>query len=174
MKPLSRIHRFIRYNIIRIKRLRGNPRAIAGGIAIGVLIGLSPTVPFHTPLIIGLALLTRSSILAAISVSWLVCNPLTFFPIYYISAQIGNHITPYEINIAKLQLLVDKISGGMGFHESLQMITSLGGEAVIVLLAGGFVFSLPFAFLSYYLAQQFYSKREQKRLKEPSKALTTS
>lgn len=173
MKPITRIPRYIRYNLIRLKRLRGTPRALAGGIAIGVFIGLSPTMPLHTPLIIGLALLTRSSILAGIIVSWLVCNPFTFFPIYYIAAQIGNYITPYEISVEKLQLLLDTITGGSGFQESLQVFLSLGQETVIVLTAGGFVFSLPFAFLSYYLAEPFFRKRQTKRIKDTTEAYNT-
>ncbi len=172
MKPITGIRRFIRYNLIRIQRLRGTPRAIAGGIAIGVLIGLSPTLPLHTPLIIALALLTRTSVLAGVIVSWLVCNPLTFFPIYYASVRIGNYLTPYHISFEKIQLLIDKLTHGGGFGESLDIIMALGTETIIVLLVGGFVFALPFSFLSYYLAVPFFRKRQKKRGKEGSKALT--
>jgi len=173
MKLVTGIQRIIRYNLIRIKRLSGDPRAIAGGIAIGVLIGLSPTMPLHTPLIIGLALLTRTSVLAGVAVSWLVCNPLTFFPIYYVSVLIGNYLTPYEINFQKVQLLLDQIMGGGGFQASLNIVMALGQEAIVVLLVGGFVFALPFSFLSYYLSVPFFKKRQQKRLKTTSESLNT-
>ncbi len=163
MKPLNTIKRFTRYNLIRIKRLRGNPRALAGGIAIGVLIGLTPTIPLHTALIVSLALITRTSVLAGIIVSWLVCNPLTFFPIYYISVLLGNHLTPYEINYQRIQLLLNQLTDGSGFQASLSVLTALGIESIIVLLVGGFVFSLPFSFLSYYLAVPFFTKRQKKK-----------
>ncbi|BHH83002.1 DUF2062 domain-containing protein [Desulforhopalus sp. 52FAK] len=170
MKLITGIRRIIRYNLIRIKRLSGDPRAIAGGIAIGVLIGLSPTMPLHTPLIIGLALLTRTSVLAGIAVSWLVCNPFTFFPIYYVSVLIGNYLTPYEINFQTIQLLLDQIMNGAGIEASIKMIMNLGQETIIVLLVGGFVFALPFSFLSYYLSVPFFKKRQAKRLKTTTEA----
>ncbi|MFT5698239.1 MAG: hypothetical protein ACI8ZB_001093 [Desulforhopalus sp.] len=165
MKPLNNIKRFIRYNLIRIKRLSGNPRALAGGIAIGVLIGLTPTMPLHTPLIISLALITRTSVIAGIIMSWLICNPLTFFPIYYISVALGNYLTPYEINFQKVQMLLTQLTDGSGFQASINILAALGIEAIIVLLVGGFVFSLPFSFLSYYLAVPFFTKRQEKRIK---------
>lgn len=163
---LNSIRRFLRYYLIRIKRLSGNPRALAGGISIGVLIGLTPTMPLHTPLIIGLALITRTSVVAGIIMSWLVCNPLTFVPIYYISARIGNSLTPYDINFQKVQLLLEQLSSGGGFQASMNIIMSLGLETIVVLLVGGFVFSLPFSFLSYYLAVPFFRKRQEKKLKK--------
>lgn len=173
MKPLNTIKRFIRYNLLRIKRLSGNPRALAGGIAIGVFIGLSPTVPLHTALIVSLALITRTSVLAGIIVSWLVCNPITFFPIYYISVLLGNHLTPYEINYQRIQLLLSQLTDGSGFQASLGVLSALGIESLIVLLVGGFVFSLPFSFLSYYLAIPFFTKRQEKKKKNNPAALNT-
>lgn len=173
MKPLNSIKRFIRYNLIRIKRLSGNPRALAGGIAIGVLIGLTPTIPLHTPLILTLALFTRTSVVAGIIVSWLVCNPLTFFPIYYIAVVLGNHLTPYEINFQRIQLLLNHLTDGSSFQASLGVLTALGFESLIVLLVGGFVFSLPFSFLSYYLAVPFFTKRQEKKKKNIPAALNT-
>lgn len=173
MTPLNSIKRFIRYNIIRIKRLSGNPRALAGGIAIGVLIGLTPTIPLHTPLILALALFTRTSVVAGIIVSWLVCNPLTFFPIYYIAVLLGNHLTPYEINFQRIQLLLNHLTDGSSFQASLGLLTALGFESLIVLLVGGFVFALPFSFLSYYLAVPFFIKRQEKKKRNIPAALNT-
>lgn len=173
MKPLNGIKRFIKYNLIRIKRLSGHPRALAGGIAIGVFIGLTPTMPLHTALIISLALLTRTSVLAGIIVSWLVCNPLTFFPIYYVAVLLGNYLTPYEITIERIRLLLDQLTGAGGFQTSINVLAALGTEAIIVLLVGGFVFALPFSFLSYYLAVPFFRKRQHKKEKRTSRVLDT-
>lgn len=174
MQITKGIRRFTRYNLLRIQRLRGTPRDIAGGLAIGVLIGLSPTLPFHTPIIIALTLITRTSLLAGIIVSWLVCNPLTFFPIYYTAVRVGNYLTPYHISIEKIQLLIDSATQAGGFKESIEIVMSLGGEAVVVLLVGGFVFALPFSILSYYLAVPFFEKRQAKRNRADSKILNSS
>lgn len=173
MKPRNSIKRLIKYNLIRIKRLSGNPHALAGGIAIGVLIGLSPTMPLHTPLIISLALITRTSVVAGIIVSWIVCNPLTFFPIYYIAVLLGNYLTPYEISYQKIEMLINQLTNGGGLEASISVVVALGFKSIIVLLVGGFVFSLPFSFLSYYLAVPFFKKRQEKKQKNTPEALNT-
>ena len=50
---------------------------------------------------------------------------------------------------------------------------SLGLETIVVLLVGGFIFSLPFSFLSYYLAVPFFRKRQEKKLKNITGATNT-
>ncbi|MEA1867995.1 MAG: DUF2062 domain-containing protein, partial [Thermodesulfobacteriota bacterium] len=40
--------RTVRYQWLRLVRLRGDPFVLARGIAIGTFIGLTPTIPFHT------------------------------------------------------------------------------------------------------------------------------
>ena len=158
--------RINKYYFLRLKRLRGSPRALAGGTAIGVFIGLTPTMPLHTILIILLALLTRTSAVAGIIFSWLVCNPLTYLPIYYLSAVIGNHITPYELNLEKVQALLDHVLAAGSFRKSLTIVMELGYEALTVMIAGGFCLALPLAAVSYYLALPFFTGIQKKRLKK--------
>lgn len=153
-----------KYYFTRFKRLRGTPKALAGGTAIGVFIGLTPTIPFHTILIVFLAFVTRSSVFAGIIVSWLVSNPLTYLPIYYFSALIGNHITPYEINLEKVQLLLNEILSGGSLQNALTIAVGLGYEAMVVLIIGGIFLALPFTGVSYYLALRFFIKLQKKRI----------
>lgn len=156
--------RINKYYFTKFKRLRGTPRGLAGGTAIGVFIGLTPTIPLHTVLIVFLAFMTRTSVLAGIIVSWLVCNPLTYLPIYYFSALIGNHITPYEINLEKVQLLLSEIISGGSLQNALTIIAGLGYEAMVVLIVGGIFLALPFTIASYYLALHFFMKLQKKRI----------
>ncbi|MFW2368757.1 MAG: DUF2062 domain-containing protein [Desulforhopalus sp.] len=156
--------RINKYYFTKFKRLRGSPRALAGGTALGVFIGLTPTIPLHTLLIVFLAFVTRTSVLAGIIVSLLVCNPLTYLPIYYFSAVIGNYITPYELNLQKIQVLLNEILRGESLQKSLTFIFELGYEALVVMIIGGIVLALPFAVASYYLALRFFIKLQQKRI----------
>jgi uncharacterized protein (DUF2062 family) len=156
--------RINKYYFAKFKRLRGSPRGLAGGTAIGVFIGLTPTIPLHTVLIVFLAFMTRTSVLAGIIVSWLVCNPLTYLPIYYFSALIGNHITPYEINLEKVQLLLNEILSGSSLQNALTIIVGLGYEAMVVLVVGGIFLALPFTIGSYYLALHFFLKLQKKKI----------
>ncbi len=161
----NRFYRVLRYYYLRFKRLNDDPHALAGGTAIGVLVGLTPTIPLHTPLIILLTLITRTSLLAGILVSWLMFNPFTIFPIYYVSTVIGNFFTPYEINFSKLQLVIDQFGNGLDFLEIVRILFALGFETIIVLFVGGFILSLPFAILSYYCARAFFTYHHLKRIR---------
>lgn len=156
--------RINKYYFTKFKRLRGTPRALAGGTAVGVFIGLTPTIPLHTLLIVILAFVTRTSVIAGIIVSWLVCNPITYLPIYYFSAVIGNYLTPYEINLQKIQVLLKEIIEGESLQKSLTFIAELGYEAMVVMIVGGTVLALPFAVASYYLALPFFIKLQKKRI----------
>ena len=57
--------RTLKYHWLKFRRLQGDPRKVALGAAIGIFIGITPTLPFHTFLILGLAPLFRASVIAA-------------------------------------------------------------------------------------------------------------
>jgi hypothetical protein len=158
--------RFIKFNYFKFRRLQGSPHALAGGTAIGVFVGLTPTIPFHTLLIVFLSLLTRTSTLAGIIVSWIVCNPLTYLPIYYLSAAVGNTLTPYELNLTDLQNRLEQAMAGNGIENSLAILVDLGYEALVVMGTGGVCLALPFAAASYYPARMFFVQIRNKRIKK--------
>ncbi len=161
-----------RYYYLRFTRLKGNPRSLAMGTAIGVLIGISPTIPLHTILILAITMLTRTSAIAGIISSWVVCNPLTYIPIYYLSMVVGNCVTPYELSWQRVEILLDNVSSHQSFTDTLGAIASLGFEAIVVMIVGGFVLALPFTIASYYLSHNFFIKikikKERKRINRKS------
>jgi len=156
--------RLNRYYYLRLKRLRGDPKILAGGIALGVLIGLTPTMPLHTVLIIALTLLTRTSTIAGIVSSFLICNPLTYFPIYYFSLRVGNMLTPYQISWSSIRSVLGSLVQSEGILHSLKILGSLGYETIVVMVSGGFVIALPFAVISYYVALYLFKNLNAKRL----------
>lgn len=158
--------RFIKYYFLKFKRLQGSPHALAGGTAIGVFVGLTPTIPFHTLLIVFASLLTRTSTLAGIIVSWIVCNPLTYLPIYYLSAVVGNRLTPYELNLEKFRSALEQVIAGDGIQNSLTILVESGYQALVVMGVGGVCLALPFAVISYYLALIFFVQIQKKRIKK--------
>jgi uncharacterized protein (DUF2062 family) len=141
---------------------------LAGGIAIGVFVGLSPTIPFHTPLVIVLALLTGNSVLAGIIVSWLVFNPVTILPIYISAVWIGNAITPFQVELVAITQLLEQYLNGTDHQQTLQAALELGFETGVVLVTGGFLFSLPFAVISYFLARLYFKSRRKRVLRQQS------
>jgi uncharacterized protein (DUF2062 family) len=155
--------RQFRYYFIRLKRLRGTPQALAGGVAIGVLIGLTPTIPLHTVLILILAYLTRTSAIAAIIVSWIVCNPLSVVPLYTLCAYIGNHITPFHLSTEKLQILLN-IPHSLGeWRLALHKIMELGYETIVVMLSGSLLIALPTALIAYFTFLPIFTRRMEKK-----------
>lgn len=150
--------RLSRYYYLRFIRLKGDPQSLAWGTAIGVFIGITPTIPLHTVLILIVTMLTRSSAIAGIISSWLVCNPLTYLPIYYSSMVLGNHLTPFELSWRRVKALIDTLTSHQGFSESMGALSSLGLEAFVIMLVGGIVLALPFTLFSYILALRFFLK----------------
>lgn len=158
--------RINKYYFLKLKRLRGTPRALAGGTAIGVFIGLTPTMPLHTLFILLLAFATRTSALAGIIVSFMVCNPLTYLPIYYLAAALGNFATPYELNLEKVRMILEHVLNADTVKESLSIIAGLGYEALIVMGVGGFLLALPLGILSYYFSLPFFTQIQRTRMKK--------
>lgn len=154
--------RLSKYYYLRFTRLKGNPRSLAMGTAIGVLIGISPTIPLHTVLILAVTMLTRTSAIAGIISSWVVCNPLTYIPIYYFSMVVGNYVTPYELSWDRVKTLLDNLSSDQSFTDSLTAVASLGVEAIVVMIVGGLVLALPFTLASYYFSFNFFVKIQKK------------
>lgn len=153
----------LKYYYLKFIRLKGTPKALALGTAIGVFIGLTPTIPFHTVLILALTFLTKSSGIAGIITSWIVCNPVTYLPIYYIALKIGNFVTPYTLSWHHIKRLVFAFSQHHSFIEACHKIAELGSEAIIVLLSGGILFALPFSIIAYYAAFHLFSKIDRRR-----------
>ena len=78
----------------QLRELRGKPHEIALGMAIGVFVAITPTIPFHTVLAVSLAALVRGSKLAAALGVW-VSNPLTIPIFYYGSYRLGRFVLGY-------------------------------------------------------------------------------
>lgn len=157
-----------KYYYLRLLRLRGTPHSLALGVAIGVFVGITPTIPLHTITVLALTIIARSSFLAGLIASLLVCNPLTYVPIYYLALKIGNLVTPFYLNWERVQEVLSIVLSDASFETRLKPLVSLGYEAVIVMLAGGILLAAPFALASYYLFYflivTFRKKRREKQI----------
>ncbi len=157
------IARTARFYYLRILRIRGNPHAIALGAAIGVFVGMTPTIPLHTVIIFVLCLLARASFLSGLITSWLVGNPLTSLPLYFLALRLGNLVTPYQVDWAKIKSVTDIVFSESSFAVMLATLGELGLETLIVMLTGGILLALPFGLASYYLFYQLILRYQRKR-----------
>lgn len=160
--------RVLKYYTLRLKRLRGDPHSLARGAAIGVFVGLTPTMPLQSVVILFLALVTRSSGIAGIISSCIVNNPVTFLPIYYLTAVIGNQVTPYKIDPEELLPILNLLLSTHTLVESFSIIGELGSRTFIVMGVGGLCLALPPGILSYSLILPVFKKIKARRTNRPA------
>jgi len=158
--------RLSRFYFLKLKRLKGSPQSLARSIAIGTFLGITPTIPLHTISVIIVTLLTKTSTIAALLATLIVCNPLTYVAQYYFSIVIGNAVTPYYLNWERMKTVLDILLAKPGLTESLHALGSLGFEAAIILVIGGSILAFPFSVASYFLSLRFFIRiRDKKRQK---------
>jgi len=149
-----RYNRQFRYIYLRLIRLRGHPHELALGMAFGISIGMTPTIPFHTIIAVALALAFKASKITAALGTW-VCNPLTAYLVYKYSYKIGALILGFDHNAKLLGPVVEAINHG----EFLNIITTIlggGGMVVAAFLLGGIVLGISFAIPSYFIFLYFF------------------
>jgi uncharacterized protein (TIGR03546 family) len=125
----------------RFISLKGEPRKIAMGMAIGVFIGVTPTIPFHTVLIIFLSMLFRQNLTAALLGTWIM-NPITI-PVFYLAE--------YELG----QLVLGLRHPEIVLHSySVNELLKAGWHIFYPLQIGGIVLAPLFALPAYFITHR--------------------
>jgi hypothetical protein len=122
--------------------LKAEPREIAVGMAIGVFIGVTPTIPFHTVLIIFFSILLRQNITSAILGAWIISNPITI-PFFYAS----------EYYLGKLLLKGNQCQLVLNDY-SMYKIINIGWNVACPLLLGGIILAPFFAIIAYFISHK--------------------
>jgi hypothetical protein len=123
----------IRYYCDQCISLKGEPTTIAFGLAIGVFVGVTPTIPFHSAIIVMIGFLFRQNITAAYLGSWIISNPITIPFLYLSQYELGHSLlglAPYEFRFT---------------DYSLVGIAMLGRQTLLPLLTGGLIMAPLFA-----------------------------
>ncbi len=135
--PRLSVKRKIKDFVVQAKHLQGDPRYVATGMAIGVFIGVTPTIPLHTVLAVALSFVFKCSKPAAIIGVW-VGNPITipFFYIgsYYLGTFLFNISTPFNPD-----------------HISIHQLMELGLEITVAMNIGGVLLGIPFGVAAYFI-----------------------
>ena len=149
MNPKKRL----RYIYDHFISLKGEPKSIAFGMAIGIFIGVTPTIPFHTILIIICTFLLRKNFTTAYLGSWLIMNPITI-PFFYIAQYslgrflLGNNVPPVVFS-----------------DYSIYTIMDMGWCVAYPLLLGGFLMAPIFAVPAYFITHRAVSAIREKHRK---------
>ncbi|HZK13993.1 MAG TPA: DUF2062 domain-containing protein [Desulfobaccales bacterium] len=132
------LRRVLRYHWLKFIRLQEDPRKLAWGMALGVFIGITPTIPFHMVGALALATLLRvSPVTAFIGIQ--VGNPLTIGPIYLAAYKVGQFL----LYRGKPLVFPETFS-----FKAWIAILWQGGVALQV---GGVILAIPPAIAAYFL-----------------------
>ncbi|QTA89168.1 DUF2062 domain-containing protein [Desulfonema magnum] len=147
----SKFHTALKKTYDRLVKIRGQPREIALGFALGIFIGMSPSIGFQTPIAIFFAsLLKWNKISAAVGV-W-ISNPLTAPVIYGITYIIGATL----LGINNTSKLSDDFQPAAIFA-----MLSKGPEIIWAMIIGGVIIGLPLAVMAYYFCYSAVQKYQE-------------
>ena len=126
----------------RVKKLHGDPHYVAMGMAIGVFISITPTIPFHTVIAVALAFIFRGSKAAAALGVWF-CNPLTAPLFYWGSYKAGmlfmGNQGPFNVKF-----------------ESILELIKLGADVTMAMIMGGVRLGILPGIAAYFLTRKIF------------------
>lgn len=135
----------------RFIRIRGNPREIALGFALGVFVGMTPTIGVQMPIAIFFAACCKWSKLSAAIGVW-ISNPLTAPVIYGVTYVTG----------AKLMGMDPMFNMPLSpAWSALEVLLQKAPQAFGAMTVGGAVIGVPLAIISYYLSYAAVEKYQK-------------
>lgn len=146
--PKTSAHRLQKHSlrafIDNAKTLQGDPHYIAVGMAIGVFIGITPTIPLHTVTAVALAFVLRGSKPAAIIGVW-VANPITIPLFYWASYEVGMFLLgksiPFDVK-----------------YDSIGKLLELGLDVTVAMIAGGAILGILPGIAAYFITRRIFTK----------------
>ena len=149
------LRRVLRYHWLKFRRLQEDPRKIAGGLALGIFIGMTPTIPFHLVTALPLAALLRVSPVTAF-IGLQIGNPLTIPAIYLAAYKVGQFL----LYRGKPLVFPETFS-----FKAWMCVLWQGGVALQV---GGVILAIPPAIVAYFLTlwivQRYHRRKAAKAL----------
>lgn len=166
-EPAVIYSRRLRYYYWRFIRLRGDPEALALGMALGVFSGLMPVLPFQTVLAVFLAILFGGSKITAALGTW-VSNPLNWVFVYYMNYRIGAAILRLPEKHRGVASVIEALERGEEAMAVVKTILEAGGPIIAAFLLGGLILGLVAASLAYpvflYLFRGIHLWRKRRRM----------
>lgn len=155
-----------------ILKLRSSPRAIAGGLGVGMFVAFTPTVGIQIILAIIAATLCNVNRPAAIVPVW-ITNPVTVAPIYTFNYWLGSLVWPGPplSEVSKGFIDIGRALTHLDFwdlKEPVVAMLQMSREILIPLIIGSIGIGAVLGTLTYILSLKllsfFFLRRAQKRL----------
>ena len=151
---MERLRRTAYRKVLRtIGRMRGSPRAIALGAAIGVFVAFTPTIGFQMLIGAILATLFRASRPAAMLPAW-ISNPVTIPPIFAFTYWVGTFLWP-GASMAQVYEGLTKLANQLREHSFFQLhlhakaVMGLGLDLFVPMMIGGVIVGAICGAISY-------------------------
>ena len=155
------IFAFWREKVAPLLKAKDSPEHLARGAAIGVFVGLTPTVGVQMAIVVLIAAIPRVkfNIPLACAMVW-ISNPLTMIPLYYGMYWLGvlllsrreMHFNKFETTV---QALIDSIKNGESLLESawqgLTGMFDIGMHIALPMWIGGTVLGIIAAIPAYII-----------------------
>jgi len=141
-------------------KIRGHPREIALGFALGLFIGMTPFMGAHTLIAVPMAALLKWNKISAAVAVWVtnaVTAPIIYGVTYMLGAQLVGATQPLGFTDAK----------GWASLYTLVLNTP---EIFWATTVGGIILGIPLAVIGYYFAYTVVSRYQQKRKKKRQKS----
>lgn len=159
----------------RILHINDTPEAIALGAAVGVFIGMTPTVGIQMLLMVIVGTVIRANRLAGVAMVY-ISNPFTVLPIYWLDYWVGSTLLNYEYMTyekfeATCTLFMEELNTAGLWTATLGFVTA-HGEMAWAMTVGGVVLGLVFAIPVYPLTLQLVlaHRRHKAKLKAEADA----
>ncbi|MHB8709223.1 MAG: DUF2062 domain-containing protein [Desulfuromonadales bacterium] len=123
--------------LTRFVRLRGLPEEIAKGMALGIFIGMTPTMGLQMPIALVFAWILKENRLAAVLGVW-ITNPVTAPFIYGLEYEIGRRILGFDYVSVPNELTFESVG-------------KVGWDFLIPLWFGGILGGILLAPIAYWL-----------------------
>ena len=137
------------------RALQGDPHYVAVGMGLGVFVGVTPTIPFHTAVALTLAFIAKGSKPAAAIGVWF-SNPVTI-PLFYWAS--------YKIGMLMLGNSAPPQSAGHTLSSMLQQ----GLGVTIAMIAGGILLGIIPGIVAYFVTLRVFtiirSRKKRARIK---------
>lgn len=155
-----------------ILKLRSSPRAIAGGLGVGMFVAFTPTVGIQIILAIIAATICNVNRPAAIAPVW-ITNPVTVGPVYTFNYWLGTLIWPGPplSEVSKVFVDIGRALTHLDFwdlKEPVVAMLQMGKEILIPLLIGSIEVGVVLGILTYIISLKllsfFFRRKAQKHL----------
>ncbi len=159
----------IAFLIQKIKKLHGDPHYVAFGMAIGVFVAITPTIPFHTIIAIALAVLFKASKPAAIIGVW-VSNPFTVVFLYFACYKTGHLFFEDSLNaLESIKILIEHLDSNIEFSQKINYFMEFiqtNIKTFMIMNFGGILLGLPSGIAAYFVTKVFFVQLRKQKIKK--------